>query len=153
MLSRMASRVAASTTRSRHKRHAILSGVHMRFVVPVVLLLVAAIHALPTIGVMGASKLSRLYGFPVTDGSFELVLRHRAVLFGLLAAFLVYAAFKPELHRLGLVAGFVAVGSFLVLAALVSSYSDALATVVRIDWAALALLSIGLGAHVFGARR
>jgi hypothetical protein len=125
----------------------------MRFVVPAVLLLVATIHALPVVGVLGPAKLSKLYGFPVTDGSLELVLRHRAVLFGLLAAFLAYAAFKPELHRLALVAGLVSVASFLVLAAMVSSYSQQLATVVRVDWVALVLLSLGLAAQLFTARR
>jgi hypothetical protein len=125
----------------------------MRFVVPAVLLLVATIHALPVVGVLGPAKLLQLYGFPVTDGSLELVLRHRAVLFGLLAAFLAYAAFKPELHRLALAAGLVSVASFLVLAAMVSSYSQQLATVVRVDWVALVLLSLGLAAHLFTARR
>jgi hypothetical protein len=124
----------------------------MRFVVPAVLLLVAAIHALPLVGVLGASRLSQLYGFPVTEGSLELVLRHRAVLFGLLAAFLAYAAFKPELHRLGLVAGFVSVAAFLVLAAMVGSYNNALATVVRADWAALVLLGVGAVARFFARR-
>ena len=125
----------------------------MRFVVPAVLLLVATIHALPIVGVQGPAKLSQLYGFPVTDRSLELVLRHRAVLFGLLAAFLAYAAFKPELHRLALVAGLVSVASFLVLAAMVSSYSQPIATVVRVDWVALVLLSLGLATHLFSARR
>jgi hypothetical protein len=125
----------------------------MRYVVPAVLLLVATIHALPVVGVLGPAKLSQLYGFPVSDGSLELVLRHRAVLFGLLAAFLAYAAFKPELHRLALVAGLVSVASFLVLAAMVSSYNQQLATVVRVDWVALVLLSLGLAAHFFTARR
>jgi hypothetical protein len=125
----------------------------MRFVVPAVLLLVATIHALPVVGVLGPAKLLQLYGFPVTDGSLELVLRHRAVLFGLLAAFLAYAAFKPELHRLALAAGLVSIASFLVLAAMVSSYSQQLATVVRVDWVALVLLSLGLAAHLFTARR
>jgi hypothetical protein len=125
----------------------------MRFVVPAVLLLVATIHALPVVGVLGPAKLLQLYGFPVTDGSLELVLRHRAVLFGLLAAFLAYAAFKPELHRLALVAGLVSVASFLVLAAMVSSYSQPIATVVRVDWVALVLLSLGLATHLFSARR
>jgi hypothetical protein len=120
----------------------------MRFVVPAVLLLVAVIHALPLVGVLGAERLSQLYGFPVSDPSLELVLRHRAVLFGLLAAFLAVAAFRPELQRLALIAGFVSVASFLVLAALVGSYSQPLATVVRMDWLALALLALGAVAHV-----
>jgi hypothetical protein len=58
----------------------------MRFVVPAVLLIVALIHALPLVGVMGAAKLTQLYGIDVQDPTLELLLRHRAILFGLLAA-------------------------------------------------------------------
>jgi hypothetical protein len=124
----------------------------MRFVVPAVLILVAVIHALPVLGVLGAAKLSQLYGITVQDPNLELLLRHRAVLFGLLAALLAYAAIRPELQRLALVIGSVSVASFLVLAQLSSSYNDALATVVRADWLALALLLVGAVAHVARAK-
>src|SRR3989344_8071229 len=87
----------------------------MRYGVPVILVLVAVVHALPLVGVLGAGKLAQLYGTPVQDAGVELLLRHRAVLFGLLAAFMGYAALRPDLHRLGLVAGLVSVGSFLLL--------------------------------------
>ena len=73
----------------------------MRFVVPAVLLLVAAIHALPLLGVLGAARISGLYGIAVDDPNLEILMRHRAVLFGLLAAFLAYAAFHRALHGLG----------------------------------------------------
>jgi len=119
----------------------------MRFVVPAVLLLVALIHALPLVGVMGAAKLTQLYGVDVQDPTLEILLRHRAVLFGLLAAFLAYAAFRPELHRLALIAGFISVASFLVLARLASAYNPELSTVVRADWLALVLLAAGAVAH------
>lgn len=122
----------------------------MRFVVPTVLILVAAIHALPILGVLGATKLTQLYGITVPDSNLELLLRHRVVLFGLLAAFLAYAAVRPELHRLALVAGFVSVVSFLVLAQPTSSLNTALTTVVLADWLALALLVVGA---VFQFRR
>lgn len=119
----------------------------MRFVVPAVLLIVALIHALPLVGVMGAAKLTQLYGVDVQDPTLEILLRHRAVLFGLLAAFLAYAAIRPELHRLALIAGFTSVASFLVLARLASAYNPELSTVVRADWLALVLLAAGAVAH------
>lgn len=122
----------------------------MRFIVPSVLILVAAIHALPVMGVLGAAKLSQLYGITVQDPILELLLRHRALLFGLLAAFLAYAAVRPELHRIALVAGFASVVSFLVLAQPTSSLNTALVTVVRADWLALALLVVGTIAHFRG---
>ena len=119
----------------------------MRFIVPATLVLVALIHALPIMGVLGAAKLSQLYGIPVEEANLELLLRHRAILFGLLAAFLVYAAFRPELHRIALGAGFVSVISFLVLAQPSASLNAALTTVVRADWVALVLLALGALAH------
>jgi hypothetical protein len=140
--------VIATTCAVSYNRDSTTSSRPMRYVVPAVLLVVAAIHALPVIGILGASQLSRLYGLPVNDANLELVLRHRALLFGLLAAFLSYAAFKPELHRLALVAGVASVSSFLVLAALVGPYNQAIATVVRVDWVALALLVVAAVVHL-----
>ena len=48
----------------------------MRFVVPTVLILVAAIHALPIMGVFGARKLAQLYGITVQQPNLELLMRH-----------------------------------------------------------------------------
>ena len=119
----------------------------MRFIVSVVLVLVAVIHALPLLGVLGADQVARMYGISVADPNVELLLRHRAVLFGLLAAFLACAAARPPLHSAALAAGLVSVVSFLVLSHPVGTHSAELATVVRVDWAALALLLVGAVAH------
>lgn len=124
----------------------------MRFVVPAVLLLVAAIHALPVLGVLGPSKLASLYGVAVEDPNLDILLRHRALLFGLLAVFLAYAAFQPGLRRLALLAAFFSVGSFLVLVLAVGSYNPAIATVVRVDLVALVLLVVGGLAHALKPR-
>lgn len=121
----------------------------MRWVVPVVLLLVAFIHVLPLIGVLGAARLEALYGIPVQEPNLAVLLRHRAVLFGLLAAFLAFAAFHPPLHRLALVAGWASVVSFLVLAHLEGPVNAALTTVVRADALALGLLVLGTAVHVW----
>jgi len=120
----------------------------MRFIVPVVLLLVAVIHALPVTGVAGASKLSSLYGVSVQDPNLEILLRHRAVLFGLLAALLAWCAFHPHLHRLGLVAAIASTLSFVVIAQLVGSYNTAVALIVRADLLALSLLAVGSVVHI-----
>ncbi len=120
----------------------------MRFIVPVVLLLVAAIHALPLVGVLSASKVSSLYGIAVQEPNLEILMRHRAVLFGLLAAFLAYAALHRQLHTIALVAGSVSVVAFLVLALSVGGYNGAVATVVKADILAVVLLSVAWVAHL-----
>lgn len=112
-------------------------------VVPGVLVLVGVIHALPLLGVLGPAKLTQLYGVSAAEPNLALLLRHRAVLFGLLAAFLVYAAFRPELHRLALPLGLASVVSFLLLAQAVPQLTPGLLAVVRADWLALALLLSG----------
>jgi hypothetical protein len=107
----------------------------LKFVVPTVLLLVAAIHLLPLLGIVGPAQLQRLYGVPIQDPVLELLLRHRALLFGLLGGGLVLAAFKPAWHGAALVAASVSVAGFLVLAwSLPGSVSPAITTVVRGIW-------------------
>jgi hypothetical protein len=120
----------------------------MRFVVPAVLLLVAAIHALPLLGVLGAARISGLYGIAVDDPNLEILMRHRAVLFGLLAAFLAYAAFHRSLHGLALIGGAVSVVAFLALALSVGRYNAAIGTVVRVDVVALLLLALAAWVHL-----
>jgi hypothetical protein len=112
------------------------------------MLLVALIHALPVAGLLGVSKLETLYGVVVRDPNLELMLRHRAVLFGLLAAFIAYAAFRPELHRLALILAFVSVISFLALAWSIGGYNGALSRVVWADVIALAALIVATAVHL-----
>lgn len=123
----------------------------MRFVVPVVLCAVALIHLLPLVGVWSAAWVATLYGVAVRDPNLELLLRHRAVLFGLVAVFMAVAAFQRPLHGWALAAGAVSVGAFLVLALTVGPINGALSTVVKLDWVALALLAVGTGVHLRGS--
>ena len=120
----------------------------MRFVVPAVLLLVALIHAVPLVGVVSAAKVSSLYGLAVQDPNLEILMRHRAVLFGMLAGFLTYSAFHRDLHGLALTAAAVSVVAFLALALSVGSYNSALSTVVKADILALVLLAVAALVHL-----
>ena len=120
----------------------------MRYIVPVALLITALIHALPLLGLTGGARLANLYGIADMDASLEILLRHRAVLFGLLAAFLVYAAFNRELHAVALVGASISVLSFLALALTTGGYNPAVATVVKVDMVAVVALAAGWFAHV-----
>ncbi len=115
----------------------------MQHLVSACLLLVALIHLLPVVGVLGGPRLERLYGVDVREPNLALLLRHRAVLFGLLGVGLCAAALQPALHGLGLGAGLVSVLSFLVLAGRPGSLNPPLRRVFSVDLAALALLLLG----------
>lgn len=106
------------------------------------LVLAGLIHLLPLSGLLGADALQRLYGVAVDDPDLVLLLRHRALLFGLLGAGLVAAAFRPAWQRAAVVAGLVSVIGFLVLAWLQGGYGAAIARVVWADVVALAGLLV-----------
>jgi hypothetical protein len=109
--------------------------------------LVALLHALPAVGVLGADRLQALYGIDVARPELALLLRHRAVLFGLLAALLGAAALRPAWHGAGLAAGLVSVLTFLLLAGLEAPLNAALMTVVWLDVGAGILLLAALALH------
>lgn len=119
----------------------------MTYVVGTTLALVGIIHLLPLTGVVGGDRLDALYGVPIDDPNLAILMRHRAVLFGLLGAFMVYAAFTPAVRTLALLAGFVSVISFLVLAWTVGGYNAEIGRVVTVDLVALLLLVAGAAAH------
>ena len=125
----------------------------MQRLVTAMLLVVAVIHWLPLAGIAGADRLATLYGIAVAEPGVELLLRHRAILFGLLAAFLSVAAFRPAWQPLALAAGAISVVSFLLLAAGMPSLGDALQHVVLADWVALACLAVGSVARWQWSRR
>jgi hypothetical protein len=108
---------------------------------------VAVLHLLPLAGALGGERLAALYGVPADEPTLALLLRHRAVLFGLLGGFLLVAACRPLWRTPAFVAGFVSVASFLWLAALVGPINAQLSRVVVADVVALGCLAIGAVAH------
>ena len=97
------------------------------------MLVVAVIHLLPITGFFGADRLSSLYGIEITDGNLEILMRHRAILFGILGAFFAYAAFTPALQPLAFIAAFASLASFFFLSLSVGDFSDSIRKVVAAD--------------------
>jgi hypothetical protein len=120
----------------------------MRHVVPVVLFLVGLILAAPVLGVLGVERLQALYGVTVAGPDMAILMRHRALMLGVLGVFSLVAAFRPRLRFAALITGLVSIGGFLALAMATGGYNAEVAKVVMIDWIALGLLAAGLVAWV-----
>lgn len=125
----------------------------MHRMVSAMLIVVAIIHLLPLSGVLGADRLEALYGVALDDPNLIILMRHRAVLFGLLGAGLLIAAARPALHGAALIAAAVSVASFLALAALAERYDAAIGRVVAADIVAAVAIGIGAGAHLLAGHR
>lgn len=121
----------------------------MRYVVTAMLAVVAVIHLLPLSGVLGDARLGALYGIPFDEPNLAILMRHRAVLFGLLGAFLLYAAFRPGHQPAAFIAGFVSVLSFLYLAWSTGGYNEQLGRVFAADIVALGCLVVGAAAYAY----
>lgn len=104
------------------------------------LLVPAVIHLLPLSGVLGAEALTRLYGLDFSAPDLQILMRHRAVLFGLLGGLMAVAAFRPALQGVAIVLGLASVVSFLALAIGVGGYGDAVGRIVLADIVALPCL-------------
>lgn len=108
------------------------------------LIIAGAIHLLPLPGVLGVSQLGRLYGIALGDPNLVILMRHRAVLFGLLGILLVTAAFRIDLRPVAFVAGIVSAASFLAIAATVGNCNGSTGRVVIADIVALACLLVAV---------
>ncbi len=121
----------------------------MKFITTISLVVVGVIHLLPLSGVLSSERLAVLYGIVVNDPNIEILMRHRAVLFGLLGAFLLYAAFNPAYQLIAFIAGFVSIVSFLYLASAVGEYNFHIKRVYIADIVALVSLLCGVGSYVY----
>jgi hypothetical protein len=124
----------------------------MKYLVSAMLIVVGVIHLLPLSGILGSERLASLYGLAFNEPNIEILMRHRAVLFGLLGAFMVFAAFKPAFRTAAFIGGFISVVSFLYLAWSVGGYNAQLGRVFIADVVALGCLVAGGLVHAFLGR-
>ncbi len=116
----------------------------MERAITALLIIVGIIHILPITGFLGLNQLNQLYDLDLADKNLEILMRHRAILFGLLGAFICYAGFVPALQPLAFIGAFFSIGSFFYLTLSVGAYNNALQRVVYIDIVAAVCLAIAI---------
>jgi len=97
------------------------------------LLIVAVIHLLPISGFFGIDRLTALYGIDITDGNLEILMRHRAMLFGILGGFIAYAAFNPAMQPVAFLVAFISIASFFFLSFSVGDFNGSIRKIVIAD--------------------
>ena len=107
----------------------------MSLFVTILFLVAALISLAPVSGVLGAARLEALYGMPFADPNLLILMRHRAVLFGIVGVLLAVAAFVVNVRTVAAIAGFVSMASYLVVVWLVGlgEMNDALRRVFWVD--------------------
>ena len=115
----------------------------------VILFIVGTINLLPMIVFFDATKTARLYGLPIEGESLTILMRHRAVLLGLVGLALIAAAIKPEFRVLAIALALISKLAFIFLTFTASDYTAEIRQVALIDVGAIVLLLSVLGIHFY----
>lgn len=113
----------------------------MNKAITLLLIVVGLINFLPVVGALSADRIAQAYAIDVSGRDLELLLRHRALLFGILGGFIIYAAFVPALQPAAMVMAGISMAGFLLLAWPPGDLNPALRRVLAVDLVGLLLLS------------
>ena len=82
----------------------------------ILLVLAGLLNLYPAIGVLSADQLTVLYGLPFDGADLQVLMRHRAVMLGLIGGLMLIAAFKPALQLLASLMGLISMLAFIGIA-------------------------------------
>jgi hypothetical protein len=97
------------------------------------LVVVGLINFAPAIGVISAQKLESAYSVTLAGNDLVILMRHRALLFGILGAFIIYSAFNPHYQPAAMIMGGVSMVGFALLVLATGGYNEAVGKVLFID--------------------
>jgi hypothetical protein len=124
----------------------------MHIVFKVMLIVAGVIHVLPVPGLIGATHLERLYGIAINEPNLLIMMRHRALLFGLLGVFMIYAAFRADLFWIAVAGGFTSAAAFIWLAWAVGGYNASISQIVIADFIAVGCLVVAASCRILSLR-
>lgn len=111
-------------------------------------LLAAAINLAPVLGMLSDAMLNLLYAVPVPSAEISLLLKHRAVLFGIVGGLLLTAVFVQRYRTSAGIAGLTSMLSFIALFLLGDVDSPTLRRVMLIDAWVAAIFVAGFICHL-----
>ena len=115
----------------------------MKRFVSTALIIAGVINLYPIIGAISVHQLENLYGVSLANTDLVILMRHRAILFGLLGTFIIYSAFHRSLQTFACIAGLVSMISFIALAYASGQFGEALNKAIVADiLGSLALVAV-----------
>jgi len=108
------------------------------------LVIVALINLAPVAGLLGAQKLESAYNIALSSNDLTILMRHRALLFGILGAFILYAAFVPSYQSAAMLMAAVSMIGFAALVYSTGGYNGAINKVLTMDIIGIVFLLIAV---------
>lgn len=118
--------------------------------IPVAYLLCAFVNLAPTVGVSSDARLEQLYATDIPGSDLSLLMRHRAILFGIVGVLLLVGAIRKQHRTTAGLAGLVSMLSYIILFATSTVDNSNLLRIAWIDGVACVLLLVAMTMHLFG---
>lgn len=116
----------------------------MELLFRITLFVAGVINLLPSLLAFLPDKIAKSYGIQIPNANYELLLRHRAILFGIIGGLMIYSALVKKHYELSTMAGLVSMTSFVVLYFLIGKdINSELKKVMMIDVVAIVILCAG----------
>ncbi len=117
----------------------------MELIFRITLFVAGLINLLPSLLAFLPHKISQSYGIEIPNSNYELLLRHRAILFGIIGGLMIYSSIVKKHYEITTTAGLVSMISFIILFFLIDNgISPELKKVMIIDVVATVILCLGL---------
>ena len=105
----------------------------MNVAISILLFIVGLINFLPVMGVASADRLAAAYGIDLFGNDLEILLRHRALLFGMLGGFIFYSIVFPVHQGPAMSMAAVSMIGYVVIMLLVGDYNESLYRIMLVD--------------------
>lgn len=116
----------------------------MELIYRITLFIAGLINLLPALLAFLPDKISKSYGIDIPNPNYELLLRHRAILFGIIGGLMIYSALVKKHYELSTIVGLVSMTSFIILYFLIGKdINSELKKVMMIDVVATVILCFG----------
>ena len=125
----------------------------MELIYRITLFIAGLINILPAMLGFLPEKISKSYGIEIPNANYELLLRHRAILFGIIGGLMIYSALAKKHYELSTIAGLVSMVSFIILYFLIGkNINSELKKVMMIDLFATVILCVGFILFLFKSK-
>ena len=111
----------------------------------IALFLAGMINLLPAFLAFIPDRISKSYGIQLPNENYELLLRHRAILFGIIGGLMIYSAIAKKYYTIATTVGLISMVSFILLYFLIGKdINSELKKIMIVDIVATGILCLGL---------
>jgi len=121
----------------------------MKIIITICLLIVGLINFIPLFGIISTDKLMSAYSVTIEGHDMAILMRHRALLFGILGGFIIFAAFKPLYQNAAMLMAGISMVGFACLVLTTGAYNESIGKILLIDIIGIVLLLVAILLKVF----